>query len=85
MVVCVPPETFNLLERGTAETCAVRPPTSIAVACISAADEIPLRLMYPKFCGTPFVRLELLADGVLRLEWLGDEVLSLRLDVGLAA
>jgi hypothetical protein len=32
------------------------------------------------------VRPELLfADGVLRLEWLGDEVLSFRLDVGLGA
>jgi hypothetical protein len=31
------------------------------------------------------VRLELFADGVLRLEWLGDEFLSFLLDVGLGA
>jgi hypothetical protein len=46
VVVCVPPETFNLLDRGTAETCAVLPPASIAFVCISVAAELPfVRLM----------------------------------------
>jgi hypothetical protein len=37
--------------------------------------------MYPKLCGTPFVRDDF-ADGVLRREWLG-EFLSFRDEVGL--
>jgi hypothetical protein len=46
--VCVPPDTFNLLERGIAAETTDRPPTSIAFAvCISLAVALPFaaRLM----------------------------------------
>lgn len=46
---------------------------------MSVADALPFeRLVYPKFCGTPLIRLEPLADGVLRRECPGDAVLSFR-------
>lgn len=76
----MPPETLSLLDRGTAETCAVLPPANIS-------GLVPfVRLMYPKLCGTPFVRTTFFEVGVapaeLRLDWLG-EPLSFRPPVGL--
>lgn len=52
--VCVPPDTLILLERGTADTCAVRPPFAApaiindcwpSVDVILPADEPLVRLM----------------------------------------
>lgn len=39
--VCVPPDTFILFDRGTAETCAVRPPLAPNInACWASVDVI---------------------------------------------
>lgn len=54
--VCVPPDTFNLFDRGTADTCAVRPPfVPISIVWPSCVAKVPLDVfMYPNVSGGAF-------------------------------